>query len=386
MQRSALSSWMFHFSNTCPDPGLKAYQELDESEAVSPRIVMWIGLLVAAEQVIHAITLAFSARKPLRFTLTNTRPFELPIGLALTWVVFTALSIVLVALTFRSNAAILVKTLHVVAESGFLIIISVAYGFYVFASTVTCVVLVVLSLVFTLDCDESVLFASFSGLTLDAVNFFVYAGFGFSRADDKILWLLIGGLGWHGMYLLTQLEVMRWEFLDGLVKLWFRIFGMYFNLIASEFFLSASRRSLMDTRFGTLDLKEWAAGRDDDDSTPYCVWTRDGLRLIGPVPEYVDCRVFAFNPHRTAYTPSTLHYAFNALFPLGSTVTYRREGNITSVWYAVGCEFVWIRSSHDIVRVNSVPVKTAYVVSWIQIRFVYWCVCLLLGYAIGSSP
>ena len=385
MHRGALASWMHHFSTTCPDPGLKAFQVLPESEIRFPRIAIWIGLLIAAEQATHAVVLAVTARRPLKIFNTRTKPYELPVGLALIWVIFTALSIFLVAMTFRSNAAILAKSLHVAAEAGLLILISAAFGFHVFSGMVALLVIIVLLLVFTLNCEDTVAFAASSGLILDAANFLVYAWFGFSRPNDRILWLLIGGLGWHGMYLLTQLEVMRWTFLETIVKLWCRIFGLYFNLIADEFVLSACRHALIDTRFGTLDLKEWVAAKDETDTTPYCLWTSRGLRLLGPVPEGADCRVYAFEPHRTAYTPAVFYYAVNAYWPMVGEVRYRREGRSTLVREAVCCAFGWMRP-RAIVDINSIPVERAYVLSWNQVRGAYWICLIIAGVILGNYP
>ena len=381
--RAALSSWMYKFSGTCPDPALKAFQTLDESDVALPRIAIWVGVLVAAEQAIHAFTLAVSARRPVHFTRMRIKPFRLPIGLALTWVVFTALSVVLVALTFRSNAAILAKSMHVAAEAGFLILLSTAFGLHLFAATVACLVLVVIMFVFTMNCEDSVMFAATSGLLLDATNFFVYACFGFSMPKDDTLWTLVAGLGWHAMYLVTQLEVMRWSFLEPVAKLWFRIAGLYFNLVASEFFLAACRRALMDTCSGNVNLREWASRRPDDDLEPYCIWTRHGVRLIGQVPENVDCRVNGFEPHRTAYTRAAIYYALNALCPLCATIRYHRKSDTTTVRCAIGCGFGWVRPV-DVVGINHIPATHAYVLSWQQVRLTYWCALIAIGCIVGQ--
>lgn len=381
--RGALSSWMFEFSTTCPDPGLKAFMVLDEAQVRGPRIVIWIGVLLAAEQISHAIVLLLTARRPVRFLQLKTRPFELPVGLALVWVIFTGLSIFLVAMTFRSNAAILAKSIHVATEAGFLVLLSASFGCYLFAGLVASLVLIVLLLVTTLNCDETVLFAATSGLILDSINFLAYAWYGFTRPNDQILWLLIGGLGWHGMYLLTQLEVMRYE-VDGLTKLWFRVVGMIFNVVADEFVLAAVRRTLLDTRSGTLSMREWAVDRDPH-TEPYCVWTAKGLRLIGPVPEGETRRLHAFEPHRTAYTPRAMLYALNAFVPFFGEIRYHREGDITTVWHAVGCAFGWLRS-RQVLHINARIPERAYVLTWLQVRAVFWILLILLGVVLGFYP
>lgn len=79
-----LASWLYSFNSTCPDPALNGYDDLPENERYAPRMVIWIGLLLAMEQFWHGFVLALSARGRLDFFDLRIAPrFRLPIGLAL---------------------------------------------------------------------------------------------------------------------------------------------------------------------------------------------------------------------------------------------------------------------------------------------------------------
>ena len=378
----ALSSWLFEFNNTCPDAGLGGYVALSEAEQYAPRTFVWIGILLAAEQFCHAVVLALSSRKRLTFKLQTMPAFELPTAVAILWVMFTALSIFLVSITYRSNAAVLAKTFHVAAEATFLVLLSVAFGLYVCSALCALLVFIVLTMVLTLPCDETIYLAAVSGLILDAINFLAYAWFGITRANDSILWLLIGGLGWHAMYLLTFLGLVRWSMLGALTKAWLRVLGMYFNIIADEFVLHAVRCAMMHPRLGMVDLKEWA---NEHEAELLCVWTGNGLRVLGRLPENEVVRVFAFEPLRTAYTPLAWYYVFNAVLPFWGEVCLLRRDRTTTVTPSLLCAFGWL-GSYDVVDIHMLPRSTAYVVSWNQVRSLYWIGLIICGVVLAYFP
>ena len=380
-----LASWLMSYQDTCPDPALLAYDALTEPERRLPRFFIWIGAFVAIEQVVHALTLALGARR-LPFGV-RTQPFRFPTGLALAWVVFTAMSIVLVALTFRSNAAVLAKTVHVVIEGLFLVLLSAAFGYRVFGAIAGFFLLTGLLMVLALPCSETILYAASSGLVLDAINFLAFAWFGLTRPDDRQLWLLIWGFGWHAMYLLTMLGVMRWYELTAHSKIAWRICGLYFNVVASELLLAASRRELRVAAGGLVRLKEWVAEHDEAElaDDPLCLWTVDGVRLLGPPPPEHEVRTAsAFRPGRTAFTLRALPKAVGVLVPLlGSEVRYvRTDATVTRLEYSVLCAYGWIRPT--IVRgVNRSPAERALVISWGMVRAVYWT--LMIAYALVAA-
>lgn len=379
----ALSSWLPGFNRTCPDPGLRAYSQLDESHKFPARVIMWIGMLIACEQVTHAIALLLTSRRAIRLR-SSFSPFRLSVGVALAWAVFTSLSIFLVGFTFRSNAAILVKSLHVATETIFLIMILVSFGFTVLASLAALLVLIILPMTLTLPCSETILMAASSGLVLDALNFLVYAWYGVTNPNDPVLWLYIAGLGWHAMYLVTFLGVMRWENLDGLGRVYFRIAGMYFNLVAVEFFLAAIRACLLVTASGRQNLKDWLNEFDSDLlRQPLCVWTGQGLRLLGPVGQ--STQVNAFEPNRTAYTPRGFVRACNALFILLGQLKLDTTGDVTTVRHSLACAYGYIKP-YTIERINDVRVEHAYVVSWMQIRVAFWAPLAAVACVLGYYP
>lgn len=383
-----LSSWLSQYNETCADPALLGYNRLPDHEKLVPRVFIWIGVALAFEQVVHAFTLGLGSRRRLIFGLT-TRPFRLPTGLALAWVIFTAVSIVLTALTFRSNAAILSKTVHVMIEGLFLMFLLGAFGFRCLAGVVGFFLLVGIVTVLALPCSETVLYAGSSGLFLDAVNFLIYAWYGISQPNDYRLWLLIWAFGWHALYLISMVGVMRWDTIGDASKLGWRISGLYANIVASELFLAAVRREMKLADGGIVDVKAWSTrfDREDLEQSPLCVWTRNSLRLLGPPPpEDEEREISLFQPGRTAFTRRALHKSMYAFFPIFSNrATCTRRGTATRLEFALLCGYGWFQNE-TVDKINHVSVSSVYVLSWGNVRAVYWLVCVVVALVAASYP
>jgi hypothetical protein len=361
---------------------------MTDDEKIVPRVFIWIGVVLAFEQVVHALTLGLGSHRRLIFGLT-TRPFRLPTGLALVWVIFTALSIVLTALTFRSNAAILSKTAHVVIEGLFLMFLLGAFGFRLLAGVVGFFLLVGIVTVLALPCSETVLYAGSSGLFLDAVNFLVYAWYGISQPNDYRLWLVIWAFGWHALYLISMVGVMRWDMISDASKLGWRISGLYANIVASELFLAAVRREMKLADGGIVDLKVWSTRFDSEDleRSPLCVWTRDSLRLLGPLPpEDAEREISLFQPGRTAFTRRALRKSMYAFFPFFTNrAMCTRHGTTTRLEFALLCGYGWFQNE-TVDKINQVSVSSVYVLSWGNVRGVYWLVCVVVALVAASYP
>ena len=188
----------------------------------------------------------------------------------------------LIGITFRSNAAVLSKTLHVTSEAFFLAAITVAFGLPVIAGAVIVTSVVTLLLTLTMPCFETIEVAARTGMVLDAINFLSYAWYGLTRPNDYQLWTFIWGLGFHALYLIAAITVSR-EHGSPELLLGLRIIGLYANIIASEFFLLVARRELgLATSGRVKSIKAWQ-NMLKDVNTPLCIWTTRGLRVIAPV-------------------------------------------------------------------------------------------------------
>ena len=376
-QTHTLASWLpdFGAEYTCPDMGLRSYLALDDR--TGPRVIIWFGVMWAIEQTLHAIVLFTSHRLKITAFPRFFPRYTLPTGLVLAWVVFTGLSLVLVPLTFRSSAAILAKTLHVTTETLFLVTLAVAFELHLFAAACLMLVVVVLMLVLTLPCKMIVIAASVSGIVLDSVNFLAHALYGIRHPNDAILWTLIGGFGWHALYLLSYLGIMRWRMANvGRVTL--RIFGMYANNIANEFFLSAARQRLYGRLpTGIVTVREWAAASD----RILCVWTPTTLVVLN-APEGADVTTNGYAPYTTAYVGASLVRLVNAVFPWRGRLALRRRGHEVDVRETVLCT-TCVRAEATSVVADG---QRAIVFGWMSLRVAYWGLALLVGAVAASYP
>lgn len=376
----AISNFLYVFNDTCPDPALEGYARLTEAQQVGPRVVVWIGLLIAAEQISHAIVLASTLRRPFVFDLRITPQFQLPTLFALLWAFFTSMSVFLVAVTFRAGSAVLAKALHVFSEAAFLVLLLNRFGYFLLSGIVALVVGLVLLIAFSHDCAETIDITASSGMILDAINFLCFLCFGVTRPDDRVLWLLIAGLAWHTLYLLTFVGVQVWQ-MDDLTRMAYREAGMIFNIVAVEFFFAASVATDLTMRaWGTVRLKEWLQLFPENTVLP--VWTGRGLRLLGRIPEGQTITLNSYQPFRSAYTPRGFLYAVCALFPLGGQLTVQKDGTDARVRTAFLCAFCL--PPVRIANVGQVPRETAYVFSWNQIRVIYWLILAIIGAIVGT--
>lgn len=376
----SLSSWLYVFDDTCPDEGLLAFQRLDAATARAPRVAIWIGLLLAAEQAVHVAVVALTSRAPLQYRMRVVPEFSLASGAALLWSLFTALSILLVSATFRSSAAVLAKILHVASEAYFLVLLSSAFGMYSASGIVVVFVVCVVLFGVSLPCDETIGVAATGGLALDSANFLAYATLGLSRPDDPVLWLLIGGFGWHALYLVTFVGVNVWVMGDA-ARTWFRVAGMAFNIVAIEFVLAAAKRALRLGASGEVDLKEWHESFDDEELR--VVWTRDGIRLLGVLAEGETRSASTHEPHRTAYAEGALWRSVFAVLPSGGKVSCTRVGSDASVRTGFLCS-LGCRPAAVVRDVSRGP-ERARVLSWTDVRRVYWLCLVALGVVLGLS-
>ena len=306
--------------------------------------------------------------------------FELPTFWALAWTTFTAMSVFLVAVTYRSSSAILAKSIHVVAEAMFLILLSLQFGYYLFTGFVALLVISVVLIALTHQCSETIDVASSSGLVLDAINFLAFAWFGVTRPDDAVLWTFIGGLGWHALYLLSFVGVMVWQ-MSNYARVWFRVFGMIFNIIAIEFFFVAVKLTVPMHTWGTVNVEEWL--EEFPDGTVLPVWTGNGLKLIGPFGEDEPVILNVYEPYRSAYTPRGFYHALYGLFPIWGEVILSQKAKITKARYALLCAYGCFSPVY-IQDVSSLPRTQAYVFSWNQFRWFYWLVLAIVGAFVGT--
>jgi hypothetical protein len=373
----SLSSWLDHFSDTCPDEGLQSYTTLSEGSQRLPRTIIWIGVLWAFEQSLRAVLVAFQLPRPsLRFVMRFRPTFALPTALVLLWVFFTALSIIMVGLTFRSSAALLVKTFHVATETTFLVTLLVAFRFDVFAAAAIVFVTAVMSMVFTLPCEEMVGYASTGGLILDSINFLALSWYGLSRPDDSTLWTLIGGFGWHSLYLLTYLVIKKWK-VSAIGLVWFRIAGMIFNIVASEFLLRAVALSQPDRRTGWMDTRTWLAA----DEAPAVLWCNGRAWLRRKSAANTDADVVPTHAaDRTAYATKDVYRAWHVFLLTGGVLTTAG----TQVTRSVLCSPIGGTASID--DAERAPCTRVFVVPTAWVRIVWWTILAATGVVLGAFP
>jgi hypothetical protein len=319
-----LASWLPLFEDTCPDVGLDAYATLPEATKWLPRTVIWVGIALAIDQTVAAAIAATRLpRASQRLRMRLLPAFVLPSALVLLWTFLTALSIVMVGLTFRSSAALLIKSLHVVTEAGFLVAVFLEFGFEGLAAITITLVTCVLSMVFTLPCAQMVQYAQLGGLSVDYINFGLLALYGLSVPDDPVLWTLIGGFGWHALYLLTYIVMRRLD-VSPLGLVWVRVAGMAFNNIANEFMLHAVRLAGPErAASGWMRREDWLAASDE----PAILWCDGRMWLRGASGDGVVVQAHA--PGLTAYAVGDAWRAWRA-FAAGSVALVRATSSRTA--------------------------------------------------------
>jgi hypothetical protein len=295
---------MISVENLCPDRGLQAIETLGHTSIYY--VLGWMIALLSIEQSCHVFMLFFQKFREIKYTFCRN-PFQFPVGVSLLWVLFTALSHILVAFTWRSNAAILAKSLHVVTETLFLIQISTSFGFYLFSSVCSVVITIVLLLVVALPCTVTVTPASYSGIVLDTINFLAYTMYGFGNKDNKILWKAIAAFGLHWLYLITFTFVEIDEIQLGkhtLASL--RIFGAYMNYFAGEVFINIAHTILYKSNDLKQDTRDWFKRH-----TICSVWNNNELIIHG-LKNNTTTKMNVLSPYTTGFT--------NCGFPMLSTI------------------------------------------------------------------
>lgn len=320
----------------------------------------WIGVFVAIEQAVHVIVLFLHSKRPLPFRML-LEPFTFPFGLALVWVFFTSLSIILVPLTNRSNAAILAKALHVFTESLFLMQLSTLFGYIGFAGAVFVVVSIILLFVVTLPCSSSISLASFSGIVFDTANFLAFALFATSRPNDALLWTAIYAFGFHVLYLLTFVAVQKWDMLDE-IRGTFRMTGMVFNLFANEIFLRLVQQSQYGSYTGHWIKTEELFQNND----VFVVWVEGGIIIKG-LNGMTPRRINPFDPHTTGYNGFYLPI-LNAIVPIFGSVTVTA---FDSMYYQIEWSILFVPSFRTLTPKQQVLPTHVFVLTWNDIRLIY---------------
>lgn len=281
--------------SNCPDRGLKALYELNDPKF---DIYAWLVVMVALEQLFTLSTIGIRSYKNFTFkikdTLTNC---SVPTGLVFIWSLFTSASVALVGITMRGTISVFTKTIHVVAESLFLVTLFASLNLsglcgLIIAAT-TFMILWVMSIP---DCLDSVTIAVSLGVTLDFINFFTYLLLGCTQHENKNLWSFIHGLGWHVLYLSLFVAIHLWE-----APKWFfadlRLMGGTFNILAVEIFILLLKRIHIDPDLpsGWMKLSVWK-------SYPRSSIAWDGDKVLSLNND----NMASHNPQESAYAKGSL--------------------------------------------------------------------------------
>lgn len=212
---------------SCPDV---AMQFMDGHTAFMP--IVAAGVAWSAEQTVWAgVLLARVGEMGARSSFGPYRPGLLLVWL---WAFFTAASVTLVGVTWRSDAAVLAKTLHVATEAAFLWQILARRGFHVASSLVAATVFYALAFAVTMPCEVSLVLATTAGFVLDSANFVAHLLIGSPR-------LVLYAFACHALYLGLYFSLFMLGLGDE-VGGSLRSAGMLFNLVAVEFAMEHVRR------------------------------------------------------------------------------------------------------------------------------------------------
>lgn len=352
---------------SCPDRGLQSIQEFDYPNVWA--LLAWIGIFVAAEQAVHAVMLGFKVRD-LKYR-TRVSPFQFPTFLGLLWVFFTSLSIMLVGLTWRSNAAILAKSLHVVSEALFFVQLCYEFGFVFLSAFSFTTVMIILTMTLTLPCVTTVGVASISGIVLDSTNFLAYAFYGLSEPNNAKLWTAIAAFGAHALYLLSFIIVQNAD-ISNVLLAGFRILGMVFNIIASEIFLRLVQKiHYPDFQGVYTKTQDWLIGHSDK---VVLVWDSFSPNIVGFEGKQ-EVQIYPFDPYTTAYTRPSL-IMLGALMPMIGKVKVSHEDKaLLRLQWSIFFAFCF---QTTVAKRNSLP-GNIYVLDWNYLRIPYQVFAVLLG-------
>ena len=252
----------------CPDPGLESLRRVSPAADSWYQFLMWVGVALGFEQMAYALQFLLSRRW--RWTVGAVPKYDPPVGLLLLWSLFTAASIVLVATTWRANAAVVAKTAHVATECLILASLLRANGLPMLGGWALAWAVLVFFVVIGETCSDTMLLAAGSGILLDSINFLSHIVVALYEMDNWKVWIVVRGFGWHALYLCSYVGVQRWNLSDD-VRAGFRISGMIFNLLATEAFFE-----LVHTFVSEKEVEEGEWCSEEDGSRGKVFWKQGG--------------------------------------------------------------------------------------------------------------
>lgn len=374
-----LASWLYVYETSCPDKALIAFDQLNDTQKIIPRFAIWIGIMLAFEQLIHASTLVTLPNRPNLTFLFKTHPrFTLPSGLALLWVIFTSLSLAMIPLTFRASTSILMKVLHVAAETTFFGILLWRFGYTLVSSGLMSLIVIVTAISLVEACADAIDLAASCGLVLDSFNFIAYFIFAASRKSDIPLWYVVAGFGWHIVYLVSFISVNFGTLTPtGLISL--RISGMYANLIASEVFLYVVRREFGQTIGGKVNVQEWIRSQNQ----PVVVWTDAGYNVYNFTAVTDTQTLLLHQPCKTIYTGSIIWRIPQLLLTTGGILTIQHDNEKHMASKSILCiDF----SYTPLTALTYDGPKYGCILSYAHIRIVYAFIAVFVGCMLALFP
>lgn len=283
----------------CADYGILAIDGLAPRSPL--HLIVSVGMFLAFDRLLATMSLLpLAVRRATRVRMQVFPQYDPPDVLLLLWNVFTALSIMLVASTARSQLSIVFKTLHVIVEACLLVSILWYHQMRGLAATAASAVLVVGFLVLVYPCDVSIQWAETAGLVLDSINFLTHLIVARGQPGNLDLRRTVRGLGLHAAYLVLYLVVndlhrfVALEVPEGL-RATLRVAGMVLNLAAVAVFVRLERSRLLPPA-GVMSLAAW---RTAHAGTPRALWTSPTDVCL---EDAEDGELVALHrPHETAY-------------------------------------------------------------------------------------
>ena len=352
----------------CPDTGLLA---IDTPALV---LITWIGIMIAAEQALHAISLFFRHWRSLSISPRLNPLYELPSLLAIGWVVFTSLSIITIGIMWRGSPSIFMKGVHIVFEGSFLVSILLSCKLYTPSALVTAMMITAFSFVVTLPCDQSLPFAAILGIVLDSSNFLLHVGIFISQRNNKQVMFPTAAFGFHIVYLITRIMVNEIQMINTLQAI-LRISGVFCNIAANELLIRGVQYfHCVRTSKITVCGCNWLSEHKKTNCL-HVVWTVDGLRLIGKIPN--ESVILEGHTHGdVAYEEKTW---WRFLVPWGSRILLLPDcicNHTVHVSFSCGPFFIY---KHALTKAQLMyhPCGQVTVYSWNTIRLFY-CACFIL--------
>lgn len=235
----------------CRDLGVQGLAVMDPQAPLY--WVVWLGVCLATERLLATIPLFWRVRTS--WSMTVYPHYTPPYAVIALWNIFTALSIILVAVTFRSSIAVVFKTAHVATEAYFLAFVLYRQRLQIAAAISTVATVVIVGFVLSFSCVDTMTIAAVSGLVMDSTNVIVHIIVGLQQPSNTNLWRTIHGFAWHALYLLTYVGVQRWN-ISMSSRAYLRVFGMLFNNVALYVFVHLLRRVSLPMP-GSYRWSEW---------------------------------------------------------------------------------------------------------------------------------